>query len=279
MTGRVCLVTGASSGLGEATAVALAAQGARVILLCRDPARGARATAEVTRRTGSTAVELVLADLGSLASIEEAARAVAFAHLRLHVLVNNAGVVALRRGLTADGFETTFGVNHLGAFALTNRLLPLLRAGAPSRVVTVSSDAHRGVALDFDDLQGERRYSFWTAYQRSKLANILFTAELARRLSGSGVTANALHPGAVRTGLGDGHGRLWDLLARSIKLFFKSPARGARTQVYLATSPEVAEASGGYYVDCRPARPSAAARDERAQARLWDVSRAMTGTG
>ena len=203
LAGRICLVTGASNGLGEATALALAALGARVILICRDAARGARALEDVKRRTGNGGVELVLADLGSLASIERAAHLVAARHRRLDVLVNNAGLVTLRRTLTADGFEATFGVNHLGSFALTNRLLPLLRAGAPSRVVNVSSDAHRGVVLDFDDLQGERHYSFWTAYRRSKLANILFTAELARRLSGSGVTANALHPGAVRTGLGD----------------------------------------------------------------------------
>jgi NAD(P)-dependent dehydrogenase (short-subunit alcohol dehydrogenase family) len=279
LAGRVCLVTGASNGLGEATALALAAQGARVILVCRDAARGARALEDVKRRTGNGGVELVLADLGSLASIERAADLVAARHRRLDVLVNNAGLVTLRRTLTADGFEATFGVNHLGAFALTNRLLPLLRAGAPSRVVNVSSNAHRGVVLDFDDLQGERHYSFWTAYRRSKLANILFTAEFARRLSGSGVTANALDPGAVRTGLGGGHGRALDLLGRTIKLVFQSPARGARTQIYLATAPEVASATGGYFVRCRPVLPSAAARDENAQRQLWDVSRAMTGVG
>jgi retinol dehydrogenase 12 len=279
LAGRVCLVTGASNGLGEATALALAAQGARVILVCRDAGRGARTLEDLKRRTGNEAVELVLADLGSLASIERAAHLVTARHRRLDVLVNNAGLVTLRRTLTADGFEATFGVNHLGSFALTNRLLPLLRAGAPSRVVNVSSDAHRGVVLDFNDLQGERHYSFWTAYRRSKLANILFTAELARRLSGSGVTANALHPGAVRTGLGDGHGRTWDLLGRTIKLFFQSPARGARTQIYLAAAPEVATATGGYFIRCRPVLPSAAARDENAQRQLWDASRAMTGLG
>jgi len=275
LDGRVCLVTGASGGLGLATVRALAAEGAHVILVCRDAARGARVLDEV----GRDRAELVLADLGSLASIESAAAAVAARHRRLDVLVNNAGLVSVKRTLTADGFETTFGVNHLGPFALTNRLLPLLRAGAPSRIVNVSSNAHRGAQLDFDDLQAERRYSFWTAYCRSKLANILFTAELARRLTGTGVTANAVHPGAVRTRLGDGNGRALDLLARGIKLFLLSPERGARTQVYLATAPGVAGVSGRYFVRCREASPSTAACDAAAQRRLWDVSRTLTGTG
>lgn len=215
-------------------------------------------------------------DLASLASIRQFASELARRHDRLHALVNNAGVVLGSRRLTSDGFEQTFGVNHLGHFVLTDLLMAQLRAGAPSRVVNVSSHAHKSArdGLDFDDLQAEERYQPFQVYARSKLANIYFTRELARRLDGSGVTANALHPGFVRsqfgrdgdlgTGMGVGIG--------IVQVFAISARRGARTSIYLASSPEVAETTGGYYFRCKPAAVSKPAEDDDAARRLWSAS-------
>lgn len=281
LSGRTVVITGASSGIGLATAVALARAGARVVLTARDPERGERAAAEVVARSGrpGEAVSLTCFDLSSMTSVRRGAAELLQVAPRLDVLVNNAGVVLSERRETEDGFEATFATNHLGPFLLTTLLLDRLRASAPARVVNVASSAHAGAreGLDFDDLQSVRSYRGMAVYGRTKLANILFTAELARRLAGSGVTANSCHPGTVATGYGrDGDTR--GLLAIGLRLaapFLLSPERGAETSVYLASSPEVAGVSGAYFVRSRPRQPSAAARDETAARRLWDVSEAL----
>lgn len=285
MLGRVAVVTGGNAGIGKETAAALAAMGATVVLTARDPARGAAALAEIRARTGSDRVEIAHLDLADLASVRACADDLLHRHERLDVLVNNAGLTLSKRRETRDGFETTFGVNHLGHFLLTTLLLDRLRAGAPSRVVVVSSGGHklarRGLA--FDDLQWERRrYQGFLAYAHSKLANLLFTRELARRLEGTGVTANAVHPGFVRSDFGL-HGDTsgpFALGVRCSRPFGKSSRRGAETSVYLASSPDVEGTTGGYFSGCRPARPSRAALDEAAARRLWEVSeRLVAGRG
>jgi NAD(P)-dependent dehydrogenase (short-subunit alcohol dehydrogenase family) len=277
MPGKVCLVTGATSGIGLVTARELARRGARILLVGRSPARCDAAVRLIREQTGSTEVEPLLADLSSQEQIRALARQVRERHPRLDVLVNNAGGMWLRREQTADGLERTFAVNHLAYFLLTHLLLDGLKAGAPARVVNVSSEAHRKAALDFDDLQGERAYSGWWQYCRTKLMNLLFTYTLARRLDGSGVTVNALHPGWVATGFAGNNGwrgRLWQLVARVLAT---GADEGARTVVYLAASPEVAGSSGGYFIRERPAASSPASRDEAAQERLWQRSLELTG--
>lgn len=280
LQGRTVLVTGGNAGLGLATAIGLAPTGARVVITARDAARGEAAIATVRERTG-VAPEVVALDLASFASIRAAAADVLDRFERLHVLINNAGVALLQRRLTEDGFEATFGVNHLGHFLFTSLLLDRLRASAPARVVVVSSAAHRSVGgLDFDDLQAEQRYRPMLAYGRSKLANIAFTRELARRLDGSGVTANTLHPGFVASRLGrDGDGgALGDVVMTLARPFAISPDRGARTSIYLASSPDVADISGAYFVRCKPHSPSAAARDDVAARRLWEISGSLVAS-
>ena len=275
MEGRTVVVTGGNSGIGLATATALARAGARTVLTARDPGRGAAAVEEVRRRSGGT-VELALFDLADLASVRAGAAELLERLPRLDVLVNNAGIVLSDRRETVDGYESTFAVNHLGPFLLTTLLTGRLVASAPARVVTVASVAHRYVprGLDFADLQSRRDYRGMRVYARSKLANLLFTAELARRLAGTGVTVNALHPGTVATGYGrdgDTHGFLpfgMDVI-RSVVL---TPEEGARTSVFLATSLSVEGVTGRYFVRSRARTPSAAARDAGAARRLWAVS-------
>jgi retinol dehydrogenase 12 len=283
MAGRVCVVTGASSGIGKATSVALAGLGATVVLVCRDRSRGEAAMAEVAAAAAASAdsashgqPSLELADLSSM----EQVRAVA-ARLsqlpRIDVLVNNAGLVVAKRQLTPDGLELTMAVNHLAPFLLTNLLRPKLEASALARVVTVSSIAHRGAMLSLEDLQSERRYLAMLAYANSKLANVLFTRELARRLDGSGVTANCLHPGTVHSRFGH-TGALWLRLGLAIGGgMLRTPESGARTVVYLANSPEVTAQTGGYYVNCKLRRPSRQARDDHRARELWDISARLTG--
>lgn len=276
MTGKTVVVTGANSGIGLETAVALARAGADTVIAARDADRGAAAVADARRRSGSERVELALFDLGDLASVRAGAAELLGRHDRIDVLVNNAGLVLSERRETADGLEATFAVNHLGPFLLTTLLLDRLRASAPSRVVNVASTAHNSArkGLDFDDLQSTKRYRGMQVYGASKLANILFTAELARRLEGSGVTANCCHPGTVATSYGrDGDTK--GVLAFGLKLikpFVLTPEQGAVTPVYLASSPEVANVSGRYFVKRRTREPSKAARDSAAAARLWEVS-------
>jgi retinol dehydrogenase 12 len=273
MSGTTCLVTGATSGIGKETALRLAMLGATVVIVARDAARGAAAGAEITDRVPPAQVEVMTADLSSLAQVRRLAGDVLGRHGRLDVLVNNAGLISPRRELTADGLETTFATNHLGPFLLTSLLRGLLERSAPARVVTVSSAAHKQVsAIPWEDLPCGAQSGQGQAYPVSKLLNILFTTELARRLAGAGVTANCLHPGFVRTGLGrDVTGVLGAVLPLILRLR-PGPSAGARTPVYLASSPDVTGVTGGYFVNCKPATPSALAKDTRAAARLWTLS-------
>lgn len=277
MSGKTCLVTGATSGIGQETAAALASLGGFVIIVGRDAARGAAAVAEIRRRVPTAQVEALTADLSSLAQVRLLAGEVAARHDRLDVLVNNAGVISAGRPLSADGLETTFATNHLGPFLLTSLLRGLLERSAPARVVTVSSAAHKQVrAVPWDDLA--RGGPAGPAYPLSKLLNVLFTFELARRLAGTGVTANCLHPGFVRTALGRNVTGAPGAAVRLVLRFRPGPAAGARTSVYLASSPEVTDVTGGYFVACRPAQPSALARDTGAAARLWTLSEELAGS-
>ena len=278
LEGKVVAITGANAGIGKETAVALAGMGATVIMTSRDPVRGADALAEVRERSASTTVDLMPLDLAAFESIQACAAGLLDRYDRLDVLVANAGLVMSKRTETVEGFETTFGVNHLGHFYLTSLLFDRLRTGDPSRVVVVSSAAHKMVrrGLDFDDLQCTRRYRAFDAYSRSKLANVYFTRELARRLADSGSTANAAHPGYVASHFArDGDLYLEPLIKLGAKLFAISPEEGARTSVYLASSPEVEGVTGGYYAKCRPASTSTVAQDDIAARRLWDASEAL----
>jgi len=272
MRGRTVLITGASSGIGAAAARELAGQGASVVLAGRNPGR----TESVARRIGA---EPVSADFASLAEVRRLAGLVLERHERIDVLVNNAGLVAGRRKLTGDGLELTMAVNHFAPFLLTNLLLDRLRESGPARVITTASDAHRGGLIDVADLNGERRWSAWSAYGNSKLANILFTRALAHRLDGSGVTANCLHPGVIRTGLARGAPLPIRVGWRAASVFFGSPRKGASTIVHLATAPEAGEISGAYWVDSHPATPSVQAQDDDLAERLWAASERVTGVG
>jgi len=276
MTGKTVVITGGNSGIGQSTAVAVAGAGARVLITARDQSRADAAVEEIGRRAGNGSVERVLFDLSSLASVRAGAAELLDRCDRIDVLVNNAGVVLTDRRLTADGLESTFAVNHLGHFLLTDLLLDRIKSSTPSRIVNVSSTAHRGArrGLDFDDLQSEHGYRGMQVYSESKLANIYFTIELARRLAGTGVTVNCLHPGTVATGYGrDGDAKgFLSFGLKVIKPFILTPDRGARTSVYLASSPEVADVTGEYFVRCRPARTTRVAKDQEAAVRLWEAS-------
>lgn len=277
MTGRTVVITGGNSGIGKATALVLARAGARTVVVSRSPDRGRAAVEELRRDSGSERVELVLGDLGSLGSTRDLAGALLAACPELHVLVNNAGVWLTSRQETADGYEQTFAVNHLAPFLLTNLLLERL-AASRARVVNVSSAVHHQGRVDFDDLQVQRRsYSGLSAYADSKLMNVLFTRELARRTEGTGVTTNALHPGVVATNFGTGNSRLLDLGLRIVAPLIASPERGARTSVYVATAPELEGVSGRYYQRCREKRPSRRALDDATARRLWEASAELAG--
>ncbi len=268
MNGKVCLVTGANTGIGYATAVGLAERGATVVMLCRDAARGATAVRDAQQATGNPHVELLLCDLASLESIRQAATDFQARHGALHVLINNASVIPRQREVTVDGLERQFAVNHLAYFLLTNLLLDVVKASAPARIINVSSQVHSSGVVDFADLQAERSYRPTQVYANSKLMNVLFTFELARRLVGTGVTVNCLHPGVVDTNLG----RDYSGLPRSVPRGGLSWAEGARTSLYLATAPEVKDVTGRYFRGEAEARPSATAQDEKLARRLWDVS-------
>ena len=277
MQGKICMVTGATSGIGLITARTLAQQGARVIVVGRDPERGATTVGRIVQETGNPRVDLLLADLSARAEVRRLAGEFQHRFARLDVLVNNAGALFTRRHLSADGIEMTFALNHLGYFLLTNLLLDTLKASPPARIVNVSSDAHRGARMNFSDLQGERRYGGWRTYSQSKLANLLFTYELARRLEGTGVTANAMHPGFVATGFSRNNRGLFGLLMRVAQLTALSPEQGAETLIYLATSPEVEGVTGRYFVKKRPVESSMASYDRSAAQRLWQLSSELTG--
>jgi retinol dehydrogenase-12 len=275
MKGKVCVVTGATSGIGKAAATALAGLGATVVLVGRDRGRTEAAAAEIGSVSASPP-RAEVADLASLEQVRGLAERVAGLE-RIDVLINNAGLVLRERQITPDGFEHVFALNHLAPFLLTNLLLPKLAASAPARVVTVTSDAHSAARLDLSDPNLERVWDSWRSYANSKLANILFTRELARRLDGIGVTANCAHPGVVRTGFGREARPLLKLGITIARPFMLSPERGADTIVYLASSPDVTGQTGGYYVKRQRREPSAAACDDAAARRLWEISEKLTG--
>jgi retinol dehydrogenase 12 len=277
MHGKVCLVTGATSGIGLVTAQALARQGATVIVVGRNPERGVATVNRIKQETGNPAVEWMVADLSAQAQVRHLARAFQERFTRLDVLVNNAGALFARRSLSVDGIEMTFALNHLAYFLLTNLLHVTLKASAPARIVNVASAAHGGARINFADVQGQQRYSGWRAYGQSKLANLLFTYELARRLEGTGVTANALHPGFVATNFGRNNRGLVALIVRASQLAAISPEQGAQTIIYLATAPEVEGISGKYFVKQRVVPSSEASYDRDAAQRLWQLSATMTG--
>ena len=273
---RVWIVTGANSGIGKATAVGLARLGGTVVLACRSAERGATAREEILRSTGNERTSVMIVDLGSQASIRSFVDDFRRTHNRLDALVNNAGIFRRHRNVTVDGLEEQFAVNYLGGFLLTHLLLDLLKASAPSRVVNVSSSAHEGGRIHFDDLQGEGRYRGFRAYGQSKLAQVLFTYELARRLEGTGVTVNACHPGVIRTNLGRND---WPWAVHLVRPFFKSPEKGADTPIYLASSPDVERVTGKYFVKRGPRLSSPASRDSEVARRLYETSLRLAALG
>jgi NAD(P)-dependent dehydrogenase (short-subunit alcohol dehydrogenase family) len=279
MNSKVCLVTGATSGIGQVTALELARLGARVLIVGRSPERCASTVAQIRAMTGAKLVESFVADLSSQADLRRLAGEVQEHTGRLDVLVNNAGAMFRSRAESVDGIEMTLALNHLSYFGLTKLLLPLLENSAPARIVNVASDAHTGTTIKFDDIEGKGRYSAWQAYKQSKLANILFTYELARRIAGTGVTANALHPGFVRTRFLNAFDGAWAgwLVKKFADLVAISPEQGARTSIYLASSPDVEGTTGRYFVKERPAESSRPSRDPAAAQRLWNLSEEMTG--
>lgn len=275
MDGRVCVVTGATAGIGKETALALAKMGATVVIVARDAAKSARTVEEIETTVPDAKVDVVLADFASLDAVRDAAAEIGKRYRAVHVLVNNAGVATKNRNVTADGYEQIFAVNHLASFLFTRELVPLLRAGAPSRIVNVASVAERNNPIDFADLQSEKNFGGFRTYGKSKLANVMFTYQLAARLAGTGITANCLHPGAVAT---DMLKKIPWLLYTLISPFLLTPEQGAMTQVYLASSPQVEGVTGGYYVKSKAARSSARSYDVSAQRRLWDASEAMVAS-
>jgi NAD(P)-dependent dehydrogenase (short-subunit alcohol dehydrogenase family) len=277
MNGRICIVTGATHGIGRATARALAASGATVLVHGRDLARARAVAEDISRDTGNPEVRFVQADFAQLAQVRRLAQELQSLLPRLDVLINNAAVMAAARARSAEGYDLTFAVNHLAPFLLTNLLLNKLKASAPARVIVVASEAHRRATLDFGDLMNAGASGWWTAYERSKLANVLFARELARRLAGTGVTVNALHPGVVRSQLFRSSPLLRVLVWSVGRLFMLSPRQGARGSVYLASASELDGESGGYYRGCRRVAPSAAAQSDACAARLWQESARLTG--
>jgi len=277
MAGRVCMITGANSGIGKATAEKLAGLGATVVMACRSRERGEKAMADITRRSRSDSVELLLADFTSFDSVRALAKEFSEKHDSLHVLVNNAGVARLRRSTTVDGFENTFQVDYLSHFLLTNLLLELLKKSAPSRIINVSSTSHYGGHVNLDALQMRKGYGVMKAYSQAKLAQVLFTYELSRRLEGTGVTANCLHPGAVATNMWGKPMGPFAFMGRISRLFLISPEEGAETPAYLASSPEVEGVTGKYYDRKRDRRSSAESYDRELAEKLWRESERMTG--
>jgi NAD(P)-dependent dehydrogenase (short-subunit alcohol dehydrogenase family) len=275
MEGKVALITGGTSGIGKAASTALAYRGAEVVVTGRNKERAEAAVGEIQHGSGSEKVSFMLADFAVQAEVHGLAEAFKERHDRLDVLVNNAGLILSKRTVTPDGIETTLAVNHLAPFLLTNLLLDVLKKSVPSRVITVTSEARRRAEINFDDLQSERHYRAFQVYGMTKLANILFTYELAERLRGTGVVANCVHPGAVNTNFGKNNRNLGTLLFRAFKPFMRTPEQGADTIVFLASSPEAEEMTGRYLIDreeVSPAQPS----DVAIQRRLWEVSEELT---
>jgi len=277
--GKSFVITGAGSGIGKSTAMALAKAGANLLLICRDGVRGEATAEEIREESDNPLVNVILADLASQESIREMAHAIHGRLSHLDVLINNAGIHCAERRLSPDGFELTFATNHLAYFLLTQLLLDLLKASESARIVNVSSEAHRRGTIDFDNLQGEKQYRAFRAYSNSKLANILFTYELAERLKGTRVTVNCLHPGTVRTNFGRGDPGFFRTVVKLAAPFMLSPEKGAETSIYLASSPEVEGVSGKYFIKCAEARSSPESYDQAKARRLWEVSEEMTRGG
>jgi len=278
MSGKVCLVTGATSGIGRVTARELARMDATVVAVGRNRQKGEETVAEIKRRSANDKVEFLQADLSSQESIRDLARTFTDKYDQLQVLVSNAGGVFSKRETTVDGLEMTFALDHLAYFLLATLLLPVLERSAPARIINVSSGAQGTGKIDFDDLQGAKRYSGWRAYSQAKLANVLFTYELARRLQGTGVTANCLHPGFVATGFAQNNSGALQALIKAGQVFAISPEKGAETSVFLASSPLVEGVSGKYFANKKDKKSAKQSYDESAARRLWDVSAQLTGT-
>jgi NAD(P)-dependent dehydrogenase (short-subunit alcohol dehydrogenase family) len=276
MKGRVCMITGSNSGIGKATAFELAGKGATLVMVARDQQKGELAMSEIRKQTGNDSIDLLLADLSSLQSVRDLAQRFQAKYPKLHVLINNAGLYNQRRHLTPDGYEATFAINYLAPFLLTNLLLEELKSSAPSRIVNVSSVGHYNGHIDFDDLNMDKNYGGWKAYQQSKLALVLFTRELARKLEGTGVTVNSVHPGTVATNIWSRPMGPLGFIMAVPKLFMTSPKKGAETDVYLAASPEAQKANGEYWDTLKVKKSSEESYDEDIAKRLWEVSMKLT---
>lgn len=275
MNGKICVITGANSGIGKDTAIGLAQKGAHIVMICRNPEKARAAQQEIREKGQGARVDLLIADLASKKQVRKVAAEFLSTYPRLDVLVNNAGLVQKQKQMTEDGIEVQWATNHLAPFLLTSLLLDVLKKSAPARVVTVSSGGHWAGHINFSDIDSSKRFNMWLAYCNSKLANILFARELAKRLEGTGVTSNALHPGGVNTNFAGGQvpERLFGIARR----FMISSESGARTPVYLSSSPEVEGQTGGYYVRCKPAWSRPESRNPDVMRRLWEVSEKMTG--
>ncbi len=273
MQGKVCLVTGSSSGIGKVTARELAQMGATVVMVCRNRVKGKAAQAEIKEASRNAQVDLIVADLSELAQVRRVANEFKLHYTQLHVLINNAGGINSEHKITADGLEFTFATNYLAPFLLTHLLLDVLKASAPARIVNVSSLAHTQGKIDFADLQGTQRYSFGKAYGQSKLAQISFTYELASQLEGTGVTVNALHPGMIASNFNDGLKGIAHVIGGVIYFFVgRNVEKGAQTTLYLATSPEIERVSGKYFSDCKQTPSSKLSYDVIIRQRLWNIS-------
>ncbi len=274
---KIIMVTGANSGIGKEAALQLAERGARVVMVCRNRERGEPALAEIKAKSGNDTLELMTADFESQRQIRDLADTYKRTHDRLDVLVNNAGLYLSKRHETEDGIEATWAVNHLAPFLLTNLLLDVIKGSAPARIVTVASDAHRAGTLDFDDLEMKEKYRWIAAYAQSKLANVVFTYELARRLEGSGVTATCMHPGTVATGIWNRNKNVLNALLRLFKPFYLSAKKSAEAVVRLAVAPDVEAVTGKYFDRMNEANSSADSHDKEIAARLWQVSAERVG--
>jgi NAD(P)-dependent dehydrogenase (short-subunit alcohol dehydrogenase family) len=273
MKGKICVITGANSGIGKATAVGLAKMGATIVMICRNAERGEAARKEIIEKTGNESVDLLIADLSSQKAIRNVVEEYKKKYQNLHVLINNAGLVLRKRAVSEDNIEMNFAVNHLAPFLLTNLLLDVLKKSAPSRIINVTSGLHKNATLDFDDLKSEKSYGSYKTYGKSKLALVLFTYELSRRLEGTKVTANVLHPGVIKSNLG----RDMSVFSRGFtKIFFKKPEKGAETPIYLASSPEVEGVTGKYFVNKQEAKSAEESYNEEIAKKLWEISEQLT---